>query len=90
MTDDAMTPELPEHEIDAGTPVEALAGFVEDAPPELVGRVRRSIHRRTTVSQVAAFSWTMPFLVFLEFWQTLTEQLFHHGEAQASRKDQQP
>jgi hypothetical protein len=74
MSDDPVNPRRGE-DIDAGTPIEELAGFEHPPSSNLMSRIRRAIQRRTTVSQVASFSWNTPFIVFREFWIILAEQL---------------
>jgi hypothetical protein len=73
MSDDS---ETPRDEVDPGTPVDVLAGFEYAPSPTFLGRIRRSIYRRTAVSQVASFSWNAPMLIFREFWLFLAEHFF--------------
>ena len=72
------------HDVDPGEPIEGLVGFEHDASVDFLSRVRRAIHRRTTVAQVASFTWNVPFLVFIEFWTTLVDHLL----PKSPRKDQ--
>jgi len=58
-------------EIDPGEPLHALANFEQDASRNLVVQVRRSIQRRTTVGQLAAFSVCIPLLMLREFLSVL-------------------
>jgi hypothetical protein len=58
-------------EIDLGEPIAALAGFERDVSSNLATRIRRTIHRRITVGQVASFSASIPLLVLKEFWAIL-------------------
>jgi hypothetical protein len=62
-------------EVDPGEPIEVLASLESEPSSNFLGRIRRAIHRRTSASQIASFSWNIPFLVFMEFWHMLTEQL---------------
>lgn len=65
-----------DNDVDPGAPVDMLADFQYAPSSSFLGRVRRSIQRRTTASQVVSFSWNVPLLVFREFWQLLAEQFF--------------
>jgi hypothetical protein len=60
---------------DAGEPVEMLRNFQEDVSPEFLGRVHRSIHRRTVAAQVADFSWRTPGMILLELSKMLRQVL---------------
>ena len=85
MNDDPTTPNpQDEVDVDPGEPVDSLANFEHGASDDFLGRIRRSIQRRTTASQIATFSWDIPFVVFLEFWITLADHLF----PKHARKDQ--
>jgi hypothetical protein len=49
-----------------------LLGELEDpVPPELLQKVRRSIHRRTAAAQVSAFAWRTPTLIIAEMVRLL-------------------
>ncbi len=48
-------------------PIRALAELEQNISPAFLNKVRAKIYRRTTVSQFAAFSWTMPAKIFVEF-----------------------
>lgn len=65
-----------ESEVDPGTPVEMLAEFEHAPSTRFLGRIRRSIHRRSAISQVASFSWNAPRLVVGEFWNFVAEHFF--------------
>lgn len=75
MSDDSAT-RRGDDETDPGAPVDILAGFEYAPSPTFLGRVRRSIYRRSAVSQVASFSWNAPLLIFREFWIVLAELFF--------------
>jgi len=49
-----------EEDIDPGEPIAALAKFEHDTSSRLVGRVRRTIRRRTAVGQLTSFSAEAP------------------------------
>jgi hypothetical protein len=83
MNEDPTRPRADE-DVEPGDPIESLSGFEHDASNDFMSRVRHAIQRRTTASQIASFSWNTPFLVFIEFWTTLTEHFFR----QSARKDQ--
>ncbi len=48
-----------------------LVDIEDPASDEFVGRVRRSIHRRTTVAQLTSFGWRMPGSVLAELLRVL-------------------
>jgi hypothetical protein len=54
-------------EIDPGEPLQALANFEQEASRNLIVQIRRSIQRRTTIGQLAAFSVRIPLLMLKEF-----------------------
>jgi len=58
-------------EIDPGEPLQALANFEQEASRNLIVQIRRSIQRRTTVGQLAAFSVCIPLLMLKEFLSVL-------------------
>jgi hypothetical protein len=58
-------------EIDPGEPLQALANFEQEASRNLIMHIRRSIQRRTTVGQLAAFSVRIPLLMLKEFLSIL-------------------
>ena len=78
MNDDSAT-SRGDDEVDPGTPVEMLADFEHVPSSSFLGRVRRSIHRRSAVSQLASFSWNAPLLVSREFWSFVAEHFFPKG-----------
>lgn len=84
MSDGAATPNSHrEEDVDPGVPIDTLASFEYEASTNFLGRIRRAIQRRTAASQVVSFSWDIPFLILIEFWLTLANQLF----PQSPRKD---
>ena len=86
MSDGPMTPGFHgSEEIDPGVPIDQLASFERDVSTGFLGRIRRRIQRRTTVSQLVSFSWSVPILVLLEFWIALADQL----SPKSVRKDHQ-
>jgi hypothetical protein len=58
-------------EVDPGEPISGLAGLQCDASSGLVLRIRRTIQHRTTVGQLASFSFGVLLLVLREFWSIL-------------------
>lgn len=54
-------------DIDPGEPIAELAGFEHDVSASLLGRIRRTIGRRTTAAQVTSFAFDTPFVVLKEF-----------------------
>lgn len=68
-----------EKEVDAGEPIDVLATLEHEPSANFLGRIRRAIQRRTSVSQIASFSWNIPFVVLMQFWLMLTEQLHPKG-----------
>lgn len=87
MTDDSVHAAASgEPEVDPGEPVKELAGF-EYAPSDaFLGLVRRKIQRRSTVSQVASFSWNVPKLILAEVWSALVQIV----NPESGKKGQQP
>ena len=57
--------------IDLGEPIRELANFGHEPSRNLIVHIRRSIQRRTTVGQLAAFSVSIPVLMWKEFWSVL-------------------
>ncbi len=51
---------------DPGQPIAILKEAAIAPSTDFIGRVRRKIHRRTTASQLATYSWHMPKVVLLE------------------------
>ncbi len=52
---------------DAGdSPIRALKDQEHETSPDFMGRVRRKIYRRATVSQVASYSWHLPKVILME------------------------
>jgi len=68
---------------DLGPPVEVLADAEMPVYGEFIGRVRRSIHRRTTVSQFASYSWHVPKAILLE----MASMFGHILKASAGKKE---
>ena len=80
MSDDAANSESHNgKEVDPGEPIGVLATLEHEPSPNFLGRIRRTIQRRTSISQIASFSWNIPLLVFMEFWLMLTEQFNPNG-----------
>jgi hypothetical protein len=55
----------------ANLPIESLKKQERDTAPDFVSRVRNKIHRRTTVSQFASYSWHLPKVVLVEMASVL-------------------
>jgi hypothetical protein len=70
-------------QVDPGEPIAELAGFEHDVSVSFLGRIRRTIGRRTTAAQVTSFAFDMPFVVLKEFWLIVME-LFN---SKKTRKD---
>jgi len=51
--------------------IRGLADLETEVSPSFVTMVRRKIHRRTTASQYAHFSWSLPGIVLMEFLTVL-------------------
>ena len=87
MSDDPATRDsADDKEIDPGQPIDMLSGFEYETSTTLLDRIRRAIHRRTAISQIASFSWTVPFIVLLEFWLALADTLFPKTIGKDQRK----
>jgi len=54
-------------------PIEFLSDQEVEPSTDLIGRVRRSIQRRSAASQVATFTWQLPRLVLLEMVKAFGE-----------------
>ena len=48
-------------------PIRALAELEQQISPQFLNKVRGKIYRRTAVSHFAAFSWSLPTAIFVEF-----------------------
>lgn len=67
---------------DLGEPIAELRGFEEAPSVGFLGRVVRSLRRRSLGSQLATLSWTAMGEVFLEFLKLI------HSMFQSGRTDQ--
>lgn len=54
-------------------PIQALAEQEDQAAADFVPKLRRRIHRRAASSQVVAFCWELPQIVFVEMVQLAVE-----------------
>ena len=73
-------------EPDPGQPILMLRDQEEETSSRFVAKVRGRIHRRTTASQVASYSWFLPGTALLEMARVLTHFLQSFG----TNKDPQP
>ncbi len=67
----------------AGEPIRELRELARETSPEFLSRVRRKIHRRSSISNVASFSWELPKMILLE----MMELAGHVFMATASNKE---
>jgi len=58
-------------DIELGEPIKELAGFEHETSEAFLAIVRSKIQRRSTVSQVASFTWNVPRWILTEFWNAL-------------------
>lgn len=58
---------LPE-DIEPGEPIAQLRDLDEETSPSFVVRVRSKILRRTLASQFTSLFWSIPEMLFVEFW----------------------
>jgi hypothetical protein len=65
--------------IDMGEPVRELAGFEHEPSGTFLAIVRSKIQRRSTVSQIASFTWNVPKVILAEFWNALVQVISPHG-----------
>lgn len=72
-------------DIDVGEPITELADFRERASGDLLGRIRRSLQRRSLGSQLATLSWGGIGTVL----QELLEFLFSFIEPRDKRRDEE-
>jgi len=76
MSDEPEDSEMREdEEIDPGEPIAALAKLEHDTSSLLIGRVLRTIQRRTAIGQLTSFSAEAPVVVLKEFWLISIGQL---------------
>ena len=66
---------LPIDDQELGEPIAALLNLEQETSSTFLNLVRRKIYRRTTASQVAAFSWNVPRMILGEFWKMLVQLL---------------
>lgn len=66
---------LPIDDQELGEPIAALLNLEQETSSTFLNLVRRKIYRRTTASQVAAFSWNVPRMILGEFWNMLVQLL---------------
>ena len=71
-------------EEEPGPPIQVLAGAEHPVSDEFIGRVRRTIFRRTAVSQLASYSWHIPKLILME----MASMFGHILKASANNKEQ--
>ena len=76
---DGVPPDVDE---DLGEPIAELSGYEERPSGGFLGRVVRSLQRRTLGSQLATLTWTAMGEVFLEFLKVI------HSLFQSGRPDQ--
>ena len=67
-----------------GTRIQVLADAEVPVSDEFIGRVRRTIQRRTTVSQFASYSWHIPKVILME----MASMFGHILKASANSKEQ--
>jgi len=60
-----------DQDIDPGEPISALAGLEHDVSSRFVNRIRLTVQRRTTLSQLVSFFLSIPLLVLRELWSVL-------------------
>jgi hypothetical protein len=65
----------PEESRDSEEPITALRELEQDTSPLFLNKIRHKIHRHATASQLLAFSWQIPKIVFVELQSMLTEIL---------------
>jgi hypothetical protein len=68
-----------EPDVDPGEPVRLLADLEQEPSAAFLNVVRRKIHRRSAASQFVSFSWNVPKVILLEFWNILVEILSPRG-----------
>ena len=61
-------------EVDPGEPVTELAAFEHDVSAALLSRIRHSIQRRTTASQLTSFAFHLPLVLLKELWLMMMGQ----------------
>lgn len=66
-------------------PIADLLNLEQDTSPTFLNGVRRKIYRRVTASQFASFSWDLPKMILLEFWNMLVEILNPRGSQKGGR-----
>ena len=71
---------------DLGQPIEELRAFREAPPPGFLGRVVRSLRRRSLGSQLATLSWNGIGQVVLEFL-TMIFSLFESSDGDQGETD---
>ena len=75
-----------EQDSDTGEPIRELAGWELNTSDAFLTLVRRKIQRRSTVSQLASFSWNVPKMILTEFWNSFVQILGSNG----TKKEEQP
>ena len=65
----------PANDQDLGEPIADLLDLEQDTSPTFLQVVRRKIHRRSMTSQFASFSWHLPKMILVEFWNMLVQLL---------------
>lgn len=74
-----------EDDVDPGEPIAELADFREQASGDLLGRIRRSLQRRSLSSQLMTLSWGGVGEVF----QELLELIYSFIEPRENRRDEE-
>lgn len=68
---------------ETGQPVVILKEQELETSLDFAGKVRRSIHRRSTASQLATYSWNLPILALVELGRLVS----HFIEAFGTKKE---
>ena len=71
---------------DPGQPIKVLADAGFTPASDFIGRIRRKIQRRTTVSQLASYSWKMPGMILLELLSMFGHILKTTGNNKESKR----
>jgi hypothetical protein len=70
---------------DLGEPITDLLNLEQDTSPGFLNVVRRKIYRRAATSQFASFSWNVPKMIFVEFWNMLVQLLNPRAASKGGR-----
>jgi hypothetical protein len=75
----------PTDDKDLGEPIADLLNLEQDTSPTFLSVVRRKIYRRSTTAQFVSFSFDLPKIILVEFWNMIVQLLSHRSTQKGGR-----